>query len=221
MMAENFQLIADQLDLDDPFAEFSLQALGNFQEVCEELQVLATRTNRLDYGRKMKDEVIYSGRSGDIKVSVQRPGQADRLINPRFDLRNHSPTGFAWGYGGSGPAQLALAILSDYFGASPIGDILASHLYQDLKWKLIAHQAIEEDFFVTGSQIHEQLREIWNNDKLVQGWLDDSLRAYAFESTIREEENRDGDAASLDQREEFHYKEARTAADILIKKLVL
>ncbi len=24
---------------------------------------------------------------------------------------NHSPTGFAWGYGGSGPAQLALAIL--------------------------------------------------------------------------------------------------------------
>lgn len=24
---------------------------------------------------------------------------------------NHSPDGFAWGYGGSGPAQLALAIL--------------------------------------------------------------------------------------------------------------
>jgi hypothetical protein len=26
-------------------------------------------------------------------------------------LRNHSPDGFAWGYAGSGPAQLALAIL--------------------------------------------------------------------------------------------------------------
>lgn len=26
-------------------------------------------------------------------------------------LRNHSPDGFAWGYGGSGPAQLALAVL--------------------------------------------------------------------------------------------------------------
>lgn len=26
-------------------------------------------------------------------------------------VRNHSPTGFAWGYAGSGPAQLALAIL--------------------------------------------------------------------------------------------------------------
>lgn len=28
-------------------------------------------------------------------------------------LRQHSPTGFAWGYGGSGPAQTALAILLD------------------------------------------------------------------------------------------------------------
>lgn len=35
------------------------------------------------------------------------------VLPPRLDLRHHSPTGFAWGYGGSGPAQLALAILSD------------------------------------------------------------------------------------------------------------
>ena len=26
-------------------------------------------------------------------------------------LRNHSPNGFEWGYGGSGPSQLALALL--------------------------------------------------------------------------------------------------------------
>ena len=29
-------------------------------------------------------------------------------------LVNHSPTGFNWGYGGSGPAQLSLAILLSY-----------------------------------------------------------------------------------------------------------
>ena len=29
-------------------------------------------------------------------------------------IYNHSPTGFSWGYAGSGPAQLALAILLDY-----------------------------------------------------------------------------------------------------------
>ena len=31
----------------------------------------------------------------------------------RLDLANHSPTGFEWGYCGSGPAQLALAILAN------------------------------------------------------------------------------------------------------------
>lgn len=35
---------------------------------------------------------------------------------PSQALRNHSPEGFSWGYDGSGPAQLALAILLDYTG---------------------------------------------------------------------------------------------------------
>ena len=30
---------------------------------------------------------------------------------PSLALRNHSPTGLAWGYPGSGPAQLALSVL--------------------------------------------------------------------------------------------------------------
>ncbi len=34
----------------------------------------------------------------------------------RLDLWKHSPTGFEWGYGGAGPAQLALAILADVTG---------------------------------------------------------------------------------------------------------
>lgn len=55
-------------------------------------------------------------------------------LNPRFDLRNHSPTGFQWGYGGSGPAQLALALLADYLK----DDERAQQLYQDFKWRVIA-----------------------------------------------------------------------------------
>ena len=44
----------------------------------------------------------------------KRPGQ-ERLIPERsLELVNHSPSGFEWGYGGSGPAQLALAFLLDY-----------------------------------------------------------------------------------------------------------
>lgn len=31
-------------------------------------------------------------------------------------IRRHSPTGYEWGYGGSGPADLALSILTDLIG---------------------------------------------------------------------------------------------------------
>lgn len=55
------------------------------------------------------------------------------LLNPRHDLRNHSPDGFNWGYGGSGPAQLALALLADALG----DDEKAQRLYQDFKFKVI------------------------------------------------------------------------------------
>lgn len=50
-------------------------------------------------------------------------------LRPRLDLHNHSPSGFAWGYGGSGPAQLALAVMADSLG----DDDLALCLYQDFK----------------------------------------------------------------------------------------
>lgn len=43
-------------------------------------------------------------------------------------VTNHSPDGFNWGYGGSGPAQLALAICIE----------LGIDNYHDFKWKHIA-----------------------------------------------------------------------------------
>jgi hypothetical protein len=55
-------------------------------------------------------------------------------LNPRLDLANHSPTGFEMGYGGSGPAQTALAILSEATG----NDQLAIALHQKFKWKFVA-----------------------------------------------------------------------------------
>src|SRR5215207_10540362 len=35
----------------------------------------------------------------------------------RLDIRNHSPTGFEWGYWGSGPRQLALAMIAHATGS--------------------------------------------------------------------------------------------------------
>jgi hypothetical protein len=58
----------------------------------------------------------------------------ERGLDPRFDLRRHSPDGFEWGYCGSGPAQLALALLCDATG----NDELAKDLYQRYKFKFVA-----------------------------------------------------------------------------------
>ena len=62
-------------------------------------------------------------------------------LPPRFDLKNHSPDGFSWGYRGSGPAQLALAILAHHFSLDnnqELADAKALRLYQRFKEKLIA-----------------------------------------------------------------------------------
>lgn len=48
-------------------------------------------------------------------------------------VHNHSPDGFMWGYGGSGPAQLALAILLEFTNQKT-----AQALYQQFKWDVIA-----------------------------------------------------------------------------------
>ena len=52
----------------------------------------------------------------------------------RLDLADHSPTGFEWGYGGSGPSQLALALLADFTG----DDAYALARYTDFKWWVVA-----------------------------------------------------------------------------------
>lgn len=46
----------------------------------------------------------------------------------------HSPTGFEWGYGGSGPAQLALAMLLEV-----LPEPRALGIYQAFKWDVVAH----------------------------------------------------------------------------------
>ena len=46
---------------------------------------------------------------------------------------HHSPDGFAWGYHGSGPAELARCLLWDHLGEEP-----ARSLYQDFKAEVVA-----------------------------------------------------------------------------------
>ena len=65
-------------------------------------------------------------------------------LNPRRDLCNHSPTGFQWGYAGSGPAQLALAIVAHYGRQFERFDgEQAVRMHQEFKRKFI--QGIESE----------------------------------------------------------------------------
>ena len=50
----------------------------------------------------------------------------------------HSPTGFEWGYSGSGPADLALSLLFDHFGETPQAKGRASQIYQAFKVRCVA-----------------------------------------------------------------------------------
>ncbi len=74
----------------------------------------------------------------DVAV-VDSESQRCYALDPRLDLRNHSPTGFSWGYNGSGPAQLSLALLADALG----DDEAALEHYQDFKFKVICR--LDED----------------------------------------------------------------------------
>lgn len=65
---------------------------------------------------------------------------------------NHSPDGFQWGYGGSGPAQLALALLLDVTGDKE----LASRWHQQFKWDVVARWG--DEWKITSEQIKEWIK---------------------------------------------------------------
>ena len=94
---------------------------------------------------------IYEGKrtaAGPV-VTVRYGIEASRLpLDPRFDLRNHSPDGFNWGYGGSGPAQLALALLADALR----NDHYAQLWYQDFKFQVVAAWLCD-DFVISDEEI--------------------------------------------------------------------
>ena len=68
-------------------------------------------------------------------------------LDERTDLRRHSTSGFEWGYEGSGPRQLALAILADHFGDDaralsqcPLFMEVAIAEFKGDEWKLTTEQ---------------------------------------------------------------------------------
>jgi hypothetical protein len=71
----------------------------------------------------------------DEQVFAVRDGKA-RLLEPRYDLENFSPDGLSWGYCGSGPSQLAIAmlmkVLGDWNRVAPIWGLFRDHFVAKL-----------------------------------------------------------------------------------------
>lgn len=68
---------------------------------------------------------------------------------------NHSPSGFQWGYSGSGPAQLAFAILYDVYDEDT-----AERFYQRFKKDVVS--SFDGDWFMTEDEIESYVRSVRN-----------------------------------------------------------
>jgi len=102
----------------------------------------------------------YSGRREGYAAIVTVDG---RRLNPRPDLWNHGPTKFEWGYSGSGPAQLALAILADHCG----DDERALNWYHRFKWVVIA-ELPHREWILTSEDIDRALQSLWEAEPLLE-----------------------------------------------------
>jgi len=76
----------------------------------------------------------------------------EKGTRPLKHIVYHSPTGMEWGYGGSGPSDLARSILADFAGIK-----VADMFYQDFKWDFIAKQP-EKGFQISGQEILNWLK---------------------------------------------------------------
>jgi hypothetical protein len=70
---------------------------------------------------------------------------------PSQKLRNHSPDGFAWGYHGSGPAQLVLALLLHFTGDAKF----SLKNYQDFKCDVIAGLHYNSGFVLSAAVVEK------------------------------------------------------------------
>ena len=90
----------------------------------------------------------------NLTAKILRPERSQRV-------KNHSPDGFNWGYAGSGPAQLALAILLEVTN----DEAKALAHYQDFKFQVIAGITSQ----TTNWEIEEQKIIAWLEAQEAEG----------------------------------------------------
>lgn len=99
----------------------------------------------------MTDPQMITGTIADRRVFI---GETELMPERSQDLVNHSPDGFMWGYSGSGPSQLALALLLELAD----NQRFALMFYQDFKRQVIAALP-QEDFSIPIAEAKAWIQE--------------------------------------------------------------
>ena len=102
-------------------------------------------------GRRDGDDIAH------VEVEVSSDGQTKGY--PLRHVVRHSPTGMEWGYGGSGPADLANSILADHLDMQ--GGV-SQLLYQQFKTEVVARMP-RDGWRLAGSRINEWLNQRWSH----------------------------------------------------------
>lgn len=133
----------------------------------EELEALLGPEDEPEGGRVYVG-VRHSKSPGDVEVYVMEDGRRRELTHYPY----HSPDGFEFGYSGSGPSDLALAILADVLGEHPSREELDKgrpvcwKLHLDFKHDYVATSP-REGLYITAHQVETWLegkreeRERW------------------------------------------------------------
>ena len=95
---------------------------------------------------------------GDVWVCWD--GKRVAKLDPHFEVMNKSPTGFSWGYSGSGPAQLAFALLAAVIGTERASN---PYMFQRFKQEVIGQLDQHKGWIMTeefiGKWVAKQLAE--------------------------------------------------------------
>lgn len=99
---------------------------------------------------------------GTCKVTVTIAGRRAKTLPLCSNVINHSPTGFEWGYSGSGPAQLALAILMDALGKDQMERAVTLH--QGFK-SLVVSPLPHSEWTLTRKQVLAAVARLEDRDR--------------------------------------------------------
>src|SRR5262245_24713218 len=99
---------------------------------------------------KIECVMVKGEKAGDFRLDLY---MNDKRIQPKRSQKgwNHSPDGFSAGYSGSGPVQLALAILLEL-----VPKELAVRWHQDFKFHFLAKPELQQKDFILDWQAVEQ-----------------------------------------------------------------